>query len=114
MEKPSQLELVQFRTALKRFVDFTDAEWQLFTCHCKPRFTTVNKFMLQALGIFNKQIGETAELYYQYQNDYIFDSSRFENVFGVKPTPNAEGLKEFGGLINQVISGGHAQLSAVR
>jgi hypothetical protein len=37
MEKPSQLELVQFRTALKRFVDFTDTEWQLFTGHLYRR-----------------------------------------------------------------------------
>jgi nucleoside-diphosphate-sugar epimerase len=76
--------------------------------HCEPRYTTVNKFMLQTIGIFNKLIGETAELYYQYQYDYIFDSFKFENAFGVKPTPYTEGLKEFSGIINQVTPGGQA------
>jgi hypothetical protein len=37
MEKPSQLELVQFRTALKRFVEFTDDEWLLFAGHLYRR-----------------------------------------------------------------------------
>jgi nucleoside-diphosphate-sugar epimerase len=82
--------------------------------HCEPRYTTVNKFMLQAIGIFNKLIGETAELYYQYQYDYVFDSSKFENAFGVKPMSYAQGIKEFSGVVNKATPGGHAKLSAVR
>lgn len=66
-----------------------------------PRYQKVNKLMLQAIGWFNPLIGETAEMYYQYQYDYIFDSSKFEKAFGVKPTSYEEGFKEFARVINQ-------------
>ncbi|MEJ7737119.1 MAG: NAD-dependent epimerase/dehydratase family protein [Chitinophagaceae bacterium] len=59
-----------------------------------PRYTTINKFMLHAIGIFNKLTGETAELYYQYKYDYIFDSSKFEDTFGLRPTSYNDGVKE--------------------
>ncbi|GEO06133.1 NAD-dependent epimerase [Adhaeribacter aerolatus] len=59
-----------------------------------PKFTKVNKLMLQALGLFNKSIGETAELYYQYQYDYNFTSSKFEKAFGLKPTTYADGVQQ--------------------
>jgi nucleoside-diphosphate-sugar epimerase len=58
-----------------------------------PKFMKVNKIMLQALGLFTKTIGETAELYYQYQNDYIFSSEKFEKAFGMKPTPYTDGVQ---------------------
>jgi hypothetical protein len=54
----------------------------------------VNKLMLQALGLFTKAIGETAELYYQYQYDYIFSSEKFQHAFGVMPTTYAGGLQQ--------------------
>jgi nucleoside-diphosphate-sugar epimerase len=60
----------------------------------RPAYTRVNKFMLTTIGIFNKMIGETAELYYQYEYDYIFDSKKFEDYFKVKPTPYEDGIKE--------------------
>jgi nucleoside-diphosphate-sugar epimerase len=59
-----------------------------------PRFMKVNRLMLQVLGLFTKTIGETAELYYQYQYDYVFSSAKFERTFGVAPTPYAEGLQQ--------------------
>lgn len=61
----------------------------------KPAYRSINKFMLQLAGIFNKLIGETAEMYYQYQHDYVFDSTKFENHFQVKPTPYEEGFRQF-------------------
>ncbi|MGV3586946.1 MAG: NAD-dependent epimerase/dehydratase family protein [Adhaeribacter sp.] len=59
-----------------------------------PKFTKVNKLMLHTIGLFNKAVGETAELYYQYQYDYIFNSDKFEQAFGVKPTPYANGVQQ--------------------
>jgi nucleoside-diphosphate-sugar epimerase len=35
----------------------------------------------------------TVEMYYQYSNDYIFDSSKFEKAFNFKPTSYEEGVK---------------------
>jgi nucleoside-diphosphate-sugar epimerase len=59
-----------------------------------PRFMKVNKLMLQALGLFTKAIGETAEMYYQYQYDYEFSSEKFEKAFGIKPTAYADGVQQ--------------------
>jgi nucleoside-diphosphate-sugar epimerase len=55
-------------------------------------YMRVNKLMLNTIGLFNKMIGETSELYYQYEYDYIFDSRKFEDYFKVKPTPYADGV----------------------
>jgi nucleoside-diphosphate-sugar epimerase len=60
-----------------------------------PKYGTINKFMLRMAGLFNKNIRESIELYYQYNEDYIFDSSKFENAYGLKPTSYEDGLKEF-------------------
>ncbi len=35
---------------------------------------------------------EYAELFYQYIEDQVMDSSAFQNAFGVEPTPLAAGL----------------------
>ena len=42
----------------------------------------------------NKPVGETVELYYQYQYDYVFSSKKFEDYFGIQPTPYRDGIKE--------------------
>jgi YHS domain-containing protein len=62
--------------------------------HTPPEFMKVNKFMLQALGLFSKAIGETAEMYYQYEYDYIFSSEKFQQAFQVRPTAYTDGLKQ--------------------
>jgi nucleoside-diphosphate-sugar epimerase len=59
----------------------------------KPKVFAVNKFMLWAYGLFNKVVMGTVEMYYQYSNDYIFDSSKFEKAFNFKPTSYEEGVK---------------------
>ncbi len=65
----------------------------------KPSYQKVSRFMLQAIGLFDKLLGETAEMYYQYDRDYIFDSSKFEKAFGIMPVSYAEGMKEFGATL---------------
>ncbi|UEG54716.1 hypothetical protein LLH06_07040 [Mucilaginibacter daejeonensis] len=59
----------------------------------KPRYTSVNKFMLQIMGMFSKVIGGTVEMYYQYDHDYHFNSDKFERAFGVKPTTYEDGVR---------------------
>jgi len=60
----------------------------------RPAYTRVNKFMLTSMGLFNKMIGESTELYYQYEYDYIFDSTKFDDYFKVKPTSYADGIEQ--------------------
>ncbi|HVW98105.1 MAG TPA: NAD-dependent epimerase/dehydratase family protein [Mucilaginibacter sp.] len=60
----------------------------------KPKFSAINKFMLWVAGLFQKVIMGTVEMYYQYDHDYIFDSSKFEKTFNFKPTSYEEGIRE--------------------
>lgn len=41
-------------------------------------------------GVVRSQI---AEMMYQYDRDYVFDSTKFEKRFAFKPTPYLEGIK---------------------
>jgi len=59
----------------------------------EPGYMAINKFMLQLAGLFSKTIRGTVEMYYQYNHDYIFDSSKFEKAFDFKPTDYEEGIK---------------------
>jgi nucleoside-diphosphate-sugar epimerase len=61
----------------------------------KPEYTRINKLLLQTIGLFNKMIGETVEMYYQYQYDYIFSSEKFEKAYGLKPTSYEDGIRQF-------------------
>ncbi|WP_259071148.1 NAD-dependent epimerase/dehydratase family protein [Mucilaginibacter sp. X4EP1] len=59
----------------------------------KPSYFAVNKFLLWAYGLFNKTVMGTVEMYYQYNHDYIFDSTKFEKAFNIKPTSYEDGIK---------------------
>jgi nucleoside-diphosphate-sugar epimerase len=59
----------------------------------EPNYMAINKFMLWSFGLFNKVVMSTVEMYYQYNHDYIFDSSKFEKAFNFKRTNYEEGIK---------------------
>ncbi len=60
----------------------------------EARFQEVPAFMINLLGIFVPIMREFPEMLYQYEQDYIFDSSKFENRFGITATPPATGIKQ--------------------
>ncbi len=59
----------------------------------EPKYQIISKFMVRLIGLFNPVIKEMAEMFYQYDRDYIFVSSKFENYYDFKPTPYLEGIK---------------------
>ena len=59
----------------------------------KPNYMVLGKFMMQFAGFFNSIAKESVEMMYQYENDYRFDSSRFEKAFNFKPVSYSEGIK---------------------
>jgi nucleoside-diphosphate-sugar epimerase len=63
-----------------------------------PKFSEIGDFMLSILGIFIPIMRELKEMSYQTNFDYVFSSEKFEKVFGVKPTPYADGIKETAGF----------------
>lgn len=60
----------------------------------KPKFSAMGDFMLSILGIFIPILRELKEMSYQTNFDYVFSSEKFERVFGVKPTPYADGIQQ--------------------
>jgi nucleoside-diphosphate-sugar epimerase len=58
-----------------------------------PRYSVLNKMMVRFAGLFDSDIRETYEMLYQYEYDYIFDSSKFLKAFNSKPTSYNEGIK---------------------
>jgi nucleoside-diphosphate-sugar epimerase len=60
----------------------------------KARVQQVPSFVLNILGIFVPIMREFPEMLYQYEQDYIFDSSKFEKRFGITATAPAEGVKK--------------------
>jgi nucleoside-diphosphate-sugar epimerase len=59
----------------------------------EPKVQVAPKFMLHILGIFIPIMREFPEMLYQYEQDYIFDSSKFEKRFGMVATSPEEGIK---------------------
>lgn len=58
----------------------------------KPAYQTAPKFLVRGLGLVIPIMKEMVEMVYQYERDYVFDSSKFENKFGVKATPYEVGI----------------------
>lgn len=58
------------------------------------KYMNLSKWMIQTFGWFNKVVGESVEMLYQYEHPYIFSSEKFEKHFGYTPTSYAAGLKE--------------------
>lgn len=72
----------------KQFIELAASIYQV-----KPKYMVINKLLLFLAGLFTKVIMGVVEMYYQYNHDYIFDSSKFEKAFNYKPTSYKDGLK---------------------
>lgn len=74
----------------------TGAEFIRLVCDelsLKPKSSALPRWLLRSLGIFIEIIRESNEMLYQYEADYLFDSSKFENEFSFRPMPYHEGIK---------------------
>lgn len=58
-----------------------------------PKYSVLSKFIVGILGLFNPIMKEIKEMMYQYNRDYIFDSSKFENRFEFSPTKYTQGTQ---------------------
>ena len=59
-----------------------------------PKHRVAPKFMVRILGLFIPIMKEMVEMVYQYDRDYVFDSSKFEKRFDIAPTPYKKGIQE--------------------
>jgi len=60
----------------------------------KPQYRVASKFVVRMLGLFVPIMRELVEMVYEYDRDYVFDSSKFENRFGFEPTSYEAGIKK--------------------
>ena len=51
-------------------------------------------WLLKLLGLFIPLMKEMPEMMYQYDRDYVFDSSKFQEYFNFSPTSYQQGVKE--------------------
>ncbi|MGH8677770.1 MAG: NAD-dependent epimerase/dehydratase family protein [Burkholderiales bacterium] len=59
-----------------------------------PRISVAPRFLLRLLARFNPQIAELIEMLYQFDRDFVMDSSRFEQAFSMQSTPLDSAIAE--------------------
>ena len=57
------------------------------------KIQTVPVWMIKMLGLFVPIMKEFPEMNYQYEQDYVFDSTKFEKRFGITATAPKEGIR---------------------
>ena len=75
----------------------TAKEWVVAVAtelNVKPKFMVVSKLMVRIIGLFVPIMGELAEMMYQNDRDYIFDSDKFDKRFDFTPTSYSDGLRQ--------------------
>ncbi len=60
----------------------------------KPGYWAIPKWMVRIMGIFMPIMRESVEMMYQYDRDYIFDSSKFRERFNIQATSCKQGIRE--------------------
>ena len=60
----------------------------------EPNYSVLKKWMIRMAGFFDKTIYESYEMLYQYESNYYFDSTKFNEYFNYKPTTYQEGIRE--------------------
>lgn len=53
----------------------------------RPRVSTLPDWMIAMAGLFDPQARELREMLYEFEADFVIDSSRFESAFGSAATP---------------------------
>jgi nucleoside-diphosphate-sugar epimerase len=59
----------------------------------RPRLLAAGRGLLSVLGLFDRQAKELPELLYQFERDFVMDSSRFEQAFSVRATPLEDSIQ---------------------
>ncbi len=58
-----------------------------------PKYRVIKRWMTRLAGLIDPLAAETVEMMYQYEDDYLFDSSKFESEF-FTPTTYTDGISE--------------------
>jgi nucleoside-diphosphate-sugar epimerase len=62
-------------------------------CGTPPKLRSVGRGMLRFLGLFVPIMGQLVEMMYQYEQDYVFSSAKYDKRFGPMATTYQDGIK---------------------
>jgi nucleoside-diphosphate-sugar epimerase len=85
----------------KEFIEMAAQEFGV-----RQRHRVLTRPMLRVIGWFDKTVGESYEMLYQNDSEYLFDSTKFSKTFDCEPTSYAEGIRITAGGYKSVQSGG--------
>jgi nucleoside-diphosphate-sugar epimerase len=74
----------------------TTREWiEMIAAELKvaPRIQMIPTWLLKMIGLFNPLLREFPEMLYQNERDYVFNSKKFEDRFGIAATDPREGIR---------------------
>jgi nucleoside-diphosphate-sugar epimerase len=60
----------------------------------EPRMTTAPKLLLRAMGLFDANVRELIEMWYEFDQPFIVDSTKFSRKFGLVATPLADAVSQ--------------------
>lgn len=61
----------------------------------KPvKYRVGGKLILSIMGLFNKSAGEVVEMLYEFTKPFVVSSHKFEQAFGIRPTPLEQAVRE--------------------
>ena len=58
----------------------------------KIRGSKMSGYFIRAIGLFQKDVGEVAELLYQFEKPLVVSHQKYEDAFGASPTSHREAL----------------------
>lgn len=59
----------------------------------KPRMSVIPKPMMLIAGLFDPQVREATEVYYQFARPFVMDASKFATAFGSRVTPHRDAIQ---------------------
>lgn len=65
----------------------------------QPKFRSVPIWMINMMGWFDPVMREFPEMMYQFNGDYVFDSSKFEKRFNIAATTPVDGVRQMLGKL---------------
>jgi nucleoside-diphosphate-sugar epimerase len=72
----------------KQFIELAAKEFGT-----QPKYRVLSRPMVWVAGLFDTTVRELYEMLYQYEFDYVFDSTKFTKAFHLQPTSYAEGVR---------------------
>lgn len=59
----------------------------------RPKILAAGRGLMSVLALFDRQVKELSEMLYQFEREFVMDSSAFQRAFGVPPTPLDQAIR---------------------